>query len=148
MPAKMSEIVIQFKDLPHHIFSNYEHVPANKLTIRLQPDEGVELKMMNKVPGLDARMKLQQTTLDLSFSETFKNERIADAYERLLLEAMMGNQTLFVSRKEVEEAWKWVDGIIDAWQLSSDGPKSYQAGSWGPFTAVALMSKDGRSWND
>ncbi|GAA5214588.1 glucose-6-phosphate dehydrogenase [Corallincola platygyrae] len=148
MPGKLSEIVIQFKELPHHIFSNYENVPANKLTIRLQPDEGVELKMMNKVPGLDARMKLQQTTLDLSFSETFKDERIADAYERLLLEAMMGNQTLFVCREEVEEAWKWVDGIIDAWQLNNEGPKSYQAGSWGPCAAIGLITKDGRSWNE
>jgi glucose-6-phosphate 1-dehydrogenase len=106
LPAKETEIVVHFKELPHNIFKEtYKNLPANKLIIRLQPDEGVEIHLLNKVPGLGERMELQQTKLDLSFSDTFKNDRIADAYERLMLEAMLGNQSLFVRRDEVEAAW-------------------------------------------
>lgn len=104
--------------------------------------------MMNKVPGLEQTTRLQTTKLDLSFSDTFKNERIADAYERLLLEAMLGNQALFVRRDEVEQAWTWVDGIISAWEMSNEKPKSYPAGTWGPVASVALITKDGRSWDE
>lgn len=130
MPKKHSEVVICFKPQPHNIFhETYRELPANKLIIRLQPDEGVEIQMMNKIPGLGEHMRLQQSKLDLSFDETFKSQRIADAYERLLLEAMLGNQYLFVRRDEVEQAWQWVDGIINAWRNSNEPPKSYQSGS-------------------
>ena len=116
MTTKRSEVVIHFKRLPHNIFKeSYRKLPANRLIIRLQPDEGVEIEVLNKVPGLGKGVQLQRTMLDLSFSETFKNERIADAYERLLLEAMRGNQALFIRRDEVEQAWTWVDSIQDAW---------------------------------
>jgi len=95
MPTKLSEVVIVFKQLPHNIFSkSYKRLPPNKLIIRLQPHEGIEIMMLNKVPGIAEGVKLQQTMLDLSFSEVFKVERIPDAYERLLLEAMRGNQAL------------------------------------------------------
>ncbi|MBW8191557.1 glucose-6-phosphate dehydrogenase [Neiella marina] len=149
LPSKVSEIVIKFKKQPHNIFAHaYRSLPANKLTIRLQPNEGVELQFLNKVPGLDDPMKLQQAKLDLSFSETFVNERIADAYERLLYEAMVGNQTLFVSRPEVEQAWKWADSIIEAWQHCGVRAKPYQAGTWGPVSSVALLAKDDRTWHE
>ncbi|NRB25105.1 glucose-6-phosphate dehydrogenase [Shewanella sp.] len=149
MPAKSSEIVVYFKNPPHNLYrSSYRTLPPNKLTIRLQPHEGVEIQMMNKVPGLEQKQRLQTTKLDLSFSETFKSERIADAYERLLLEAMLGNQALFVRRDEVEQAWTWVDGIIQAWEESNEKPKAYPAGSWGPVASVALIAKDGRSWDE
>ncbi|BAJ02288.1 glucose-6-phosphate dehydrogenase [Shewanella violacea] len=149
MPAKSSEIVVYFKNPPHNLYSSsYRNLPPNKLTIRLQPHEGVEIQMMNKVPGLEQKQRIQTTKLDLSFSETFKNERIADAYERLLLEAMLGNQALFVRRDEVEQAWTWVDGIIQAWEESNEKPKPYPAGSWGPVASVALIAKDGRSWDE
>ena len=88
--------------------------------------------MLNKVPGLGKGLRLQRTMLDLSFSETFKGERIPDAYERLLLEAMRGNQALFIRRDEVEQAWTWVDSIQNAWQEQYEPPKAYAAGSWGP----------------
>ena len=149
MPFKSSEIVVYFKNPPHNLYrASYRNLPPNKLTIRLQPHEGVEIQMMNKVPGLEQKQRLQTTKLDLSFSDTFKNERIADAYERLLLEAMLGNQALFVRRDEVEQAWKWVDGIIQSWEQSGEKPKSYPAGTWGPVASVALITKDGRSWDE
>ncbi|MBV7316335.1 glucose-6-phosphate dehydrogenase [Shewanella sp. NIFS-20-20] len=149
MPFKSSEIVVYFKNPPHNLYrASCRNLPPNKLTIRLQPHEGVEIQMMNKVPGLEQSTRLQTTKLDLSFTDTFKNERIADAYERLLLEAMLGNQALFVRRDEVEQAWKWVDGIIQAWEMSNERPKSYPAGTWGPVASVALITKDGRSWDE
>ncbi len=149
MPKKHSEVVICFKPQPHNIFhENYSELPANKLIIRLQPDEGVEIQVMNKIPGLGESMRLQQSKLDLSFDETFKSQRIADAYERLLLEAMLGNQYLFVRRDEVEQAWQWVDGILEAWKHSNEPPKSYQAGSWGPVAAISMMARDERNWDE
>ena len=149
MPEKRSEVVICFKPQPHNIFhETYKHLPANKLIIRLQPDEGVEVQVMNKIPGLGEHMQLKQTKLDLSFDETFKSKRIADAYERLLLEALLGNQYLFVRRDEVEHAWRWVDGILDAWKATSEAPKSYQAGSWGPVAAISLLARDNRNWDE
>ncbi len=149
MPTKVSEVVIVFKQLPHNIFGRtFKKLPPNKLIIRLQPHEGIEVMMMNKVPGIDDGVKLQQTYLDLSFSEVFKIERIPDAYERLLLETMLGNQALFVSRAEVEEAWKWIDSIQDAWAEMTEPPKPYPAGTWGPVAAVTLLAKDGREWEE
>lgn len=147
MPAKLSEVVIVFKKLPHNIFTgNRRSLPENKLIIRLQPHEGIEIMMLNKVPGIAERVRLQKTMLDLSFSEAFKVERIPDAYERLMLEAMRGNQALFISRDEVEEAWRWIDSIQDAWAEQAEPPKPYPAGSWGPVAAVTLLAKDGRQW--
>jgi len=149
MPAKQSEIIIQFKALPHNIFKDsFESLPANKLSIRLQPDEGVDVEILNKVPGIDEHIKVQGTKLDLSFSEAFKGSHLVDAYERLLLEAMRGNSTLFISREEIEQAWTWVDSIQNAWQETQDAPKSYAAGSWGPEEAATLLARDGRKWEE
>ncbi|RUO43398.1 glucose-6-phosphate dehydrogenase [Idiomarina aquatica] len=149
MPEKRSEVVITFKKQPHNIFhETLPDLPPNKLIIRLQPDEGVEVQMLNKIPGLGKRMQLKATTLDLSFDETFKKKRIADAYERLLLEVMHGNQYLFVHRQEVEHAWDWVDSIIAAWETTEATPKPYPAGSWGPVAAVSLLAQDGREWDE
>lgn len=149
MPNKVSEVVICFKPQPHNIFrETYKQLPANKLIIRLQPDEGVEIQIMNKIPGLGETMQLQQSKLDLSFDETFQAQRIADAYERLLLEAMLGNQYLFVRRDEVEQAWKWVDGILDAWRMNNEPPKAYPAGTWGPVAAISLLARDDRNWDE
>ena len=149
LPTKGTEIVVHFKELPHNIFRDtYKTLPDNKLIIRLQPDEGVEIHLLNKVPGLGEQMELQQTKLDLSFSDTFKTDRIADAYERLMLEAMLGNQSLFVRRDEVEAAWAWVDGIIDAWNHTNELPKPYPAGSWGPVASIAMLARDDREWDE
>ncbi|MTB65719.1 glucose-6-phosphate dehydrogenase [Providencia sp. wls1943] len=149
LPAKCSEVVVYFKKPALNIFSeSYQDLPQNKLTIRLQPDEGIDIEIMNKAPGLDHKHRLQTTKLDLSFSETFNQTHLADAYERLLLEAMRGIQALFVRRDEVEEAWKWVDSIMEAWAMDNDAPKPYQAGTWGPIASVAMIARDGRSWNE
>jgi glucose-6-phosphate 1-dehydrogenase len=149
LPTKASEVVIYFKRQPHNLFGDsFSQLPPNKLVIRLQPEEGVEVTVMNKVPGLTSTggMDLQKSKLDLSFSEEFADQRIADAYEKLLLEVMIGNQALFVRRDEVEQAWTWVDSIINAWNNSNEGPEHYQAGTWGPVSSIGLLAKEGRSW--
>jgi glucose-6-phosphate 1-dehydrogenase len=147
MTAKRSEVLIYFKQQPHNIFrESYRLLPPNKLIIRLQPDEGVEIEMLNKVPGIDAGVRLQTTLLDLSFFTAFKGERIADAYERLMLEAMRGNQALFIHRDEVEWSWKWIDSIQNAWAGQNAPIRIYPAGSWGPVAAHSLLAKDCREW--
>ncbi|MEA1922812.1 MAG: glucose-6-phosphate dehydrogenase [Pseudomonadota bacterium] len=149
MATKRSEVVINFKQLPHNIFADsYRNLPPNKLVIRLQPDEGVEIEMLNKVPGIGKGVQLQRTMLDLSFSDAFEGERIAGAYERLILEVMLGNQALFIHRDEVERSWTWIDSIQDAWAQCNEAPKSYPAGTWGPVASVALLARDGREWEE
>ncbi|AFP85155.1 glucose-6-phosphate dehydrogenase [secondary endosymbiont of Ctenarytaina eucalypti] len=148
LPTKCSEVVVYFKNPVLNLFlDSYQQLPQNKLTIRLQPREGMDIQILNKVPGLDHKHRLQTTKLDLSFNKTFHQEHLADAYERLLLESMRGIQALFVRRDEVEEAWKWIDSIMEAWKAGNDSPKPYQAGTWGPLSSIAMMTRDRRSWN-
>lgn len=142
LPSRVSEIVVHFRSVPHSMF---DHAPEpNRLVIRLQPDEGVKLWLMIKDPG-PGGMRLQHVPLDMSFAESF-SARNPDAYERLILDVVRGNQTLFMRRDEVEAAWTWVDPIIEAWTTSNEQPKPYVAGTWGPTAAVALTERDGRSW--
>ncbi|PKM11723.1 MAG: glucose-6-phosphate dehydrogenase [Gammaproteobacteria bacterium HGW-Gammaproteobacteria-3] len=149
MGYKRTEIVINFKQLPHNIFSDsFPDLPPNKLIIHLQPNEGMEVEILNKVPGIDEHIKLQQTKLDLSFFETFTQNRIFGGYEKLMLEALRGNPTLFISRAEIEQAWTWVDSIQDAWRHTNEKPKPYPSGSWGPVASVALLARDGRAWEE
>lgn len=149
LARKQSEINIHFKAQPHNIFrSAYPQLPPNQLTIRLQPDEGIELQMMNKVPGITEISRISRNQLDLSFSESFGTERVVDAYERLLFEAMLQNQSWFLGRDEVETAWAWVDEILLAWKNSGDPPDPYPAGSWGPASAITLIARDGRQWDE
>ncbi len=149
MACKRSEVVINYKPLPHNIFTgNCRKLPANKLIIRLQPDEGVEIEMLNKVPGLSDGLHLKRSMLDLSFSEAFGKERIAGAYERLILEVMQGKQALFICRDEVERSWQWIDSIQEAWARTSEPLKPYPAGSWGPVASVALLARDEREWEE
>ena len=101
---------------------------------------------MNKIPGIASQMQIHENKLDLSFSDTYANERVIDAYERLILEVLNGNQALFVRRDEVEAAWEWADGIIEAWGESNDKPKPYAAGSWGPVSSISLIARDDRQW--
>lgn len=149
MPTKVSEVVIYFKRQPHNLFNDsFKNLPPNKLVIRLQPDEGVEITVMNKVPGLTSSgsMDLQKSKLNLSLSEAFGDERIPDAYEKLLLEVMLGNQALFVRRDEIEQAWNWVDSILEAWKNTNEPPEPYQAGTWGPVDSIGLLARANRSW--
>jgi glucose-6-phosphate 1-dehydrogenase len=145
MAKRVSEICIQFRDIPHSIFDHAEGAPRpNKLIIRLQPDEGVKLMMMIKDPG-PGGMRLREVPLNLSFAQTF-SERTPEAYERLLLDVVRGNQTLFMRRDELEAAWKWVDPIREAWDRASEPPQPYTAGTWGPTGSIALIERDGRTW--
>ncbi|WP_417544342.1 glucose-6-phosphate dehydrogenase [Marinobacter sp.] len=147
LPEKLSQIIIHFKPAPHYIFDpDQRHLANNKLIIRLQPDEGMSLKILTKDQGLHKGMRLRQGPLELTFSETFEAERIPDAYERLLWEIMKGNQYLFVRRDEVEHAWRWVDQVIRNWTDGGDPPKRYAAGTWGPVASIAMITRDGRSW--
>lgn len=149
LPVRSSEIVIQFKSIPHSIFRPYttDQAVPNRLVIRLQPDEGVSLRLMTKDPG-PGGMRLRAASLDLSFKDEFELERFPDAYERLLLDVVRGNRTLFMRRDELEAAWEWVTPILNAWTASDEEPKPYQSGSWGPTAAAMLMDRDGRHWHE
>ncbi|WP_339512508.1 glucose-6-phosphate dehydrogenase [Pseudomonas sp. RL_15y_Pfl2_60] len=147
MAEKMSQIVIHFKEPPHYIFAAEQRpLISNRLIIRLQPDEGISLQVMTKDQGLDKGMQLRSGPLQLSFSDTYQSARIPDAYERLLLEVMRGNQNLFVRKDEIEHAWLWCDQLIDGWKRLGDKPKPYAAGSWGPMASIALITRDGKAW--
>ena len=144
LPDRLSEIVVTFRPIPYSVFDDSAGpIEANRLVIRLQPDEGVKLWLMIKDPG-PGGMRLQHVPLDMSFAEAF-SVRNPDAYERLILDVVRGNQTLFMRRDEVETAWSWIDPILDAWAESTDLPKPYTAGTWGPAAAVALIERDGRT---
>ena len=145
LAQRASEIVVQMRPIPLSIFpQDVGEVRPNRLVIRLQPDEGVRLYLMSKDPG-PGGMRLKTTPLNLSFSETFK-VRFPDAYERLLMDVVRGNQTLFMRKDEVEAAWTWCEPILEGWSRLDDGMERYGAGSWGPSGAVALMVRDGRRW--
>jgi glucose-6-phosphate 1-dehydrogenase len=147
LPSRASEIVIQFRNIPHSIFDHAEGAPKpNRLVIRIQPDEGVKLFLMIKDPG-PGGMRLREVPLNLSFAATF-SERTPEAYERLLLDVIRGQQTLFMRRDELEAAWQWVDPIREGWDGAPDAPQSYTAGSWGPTGAIALIERDGRTWHE
>ncbi len=147
MAQRVSEIVINFKPVPHSIFQTNAGRPvSNQLVIRLQPNEGVKQWIMIKDPG-PGGMRLRHVPLDMSFAEAF-NVRSPDAYERLLLDVVRGNQTLFMRRDEVEAAWKWVDPILQSWEETSQKVKNYRAGTWGPSASIALIERDGHTWHE
>lgn len=149
MSNRYSEIVIQFKPV---IFKFIDVDPNalnnNQLVIRLQPNEGIEMMLMNKVPGLSEGTRLQNVGLNLSFEEAFEDHRSPSAYERLLLDVTRGDQTLFMRSDELRGAWKWVDGMIDGWEATRQAPQKYKAGSNGPDDALGLLIKDGCKWQD
>ncbi|CAL4042963.1 Glucose-6-phosphate 1-dehydrogenase [Buchnera aphidicola (Tetraneura ulmi)] len=149
MKKKYSEISIFFKKLPINIFKkSIPNLNQNKLTIRLQPNEGIDIHILNKFPGFNKSTNhLVDSKLQFNYLENFKKNHIIDAYERLLLESMKGIQSLFVRRDEVEEAWKWVDSIIKIWEKNKIKPELYSAGTWGPTSSKQMMNQDGRSWN-
>jgi glucose-6-phosphate 1-dehydrogenase len=145
LATRVSEIVVTFKPIPHSVFdAGAGPIAPNRLVIRLQPDEGVKLWLMIKDPG-PGGMRLSHVPLDMSFADAF-NVRNPDAYERLIMDVVRGNQALFMRRDEVEAAWAWIDPMLESWSASPDLPKPYTAGSWGPSAAVALIERDGRTW--
>jgi glucose-6-phosphate 1-dehydrogenase len=145
MSKRYSEIVVDFKEIPHSIFPNKGScIDSNKLVIRLQPDESISMFIMNKTPGLTDGMRLQKVKLDLKVAENAP--RVPDAYEYLLLDVVRNNPTLFMRRDEVEAAWIWADSILDGWAENNIKPKPYPAGTNGPAASIAMIEKDGRSW--
>ncbi|GGX39545.1 glucose-6-phosphate dehydrogenase [Saccharospirillum salsuginis] len=148
LPSRYSEIVIQFKDVPHSIFPHGSNLSGNKLVIRLQPEESIQLFMMNKLPGLGEGMQMTPVTLNLTMPDHIADVRVPEAYERLILDVIRGNSTLFVHRDEVEAAWVWADAILDGWRQSTVAPHAYPSGSWGPQAAFELVARDGRSWHE
>jgi glucose-6-phosphate 1-dehydrogenase len=152
MPNRQSEILIQFKPVTHSIFRRNGYGSAlepNALIIRLQPDEAIRLCLMAKRPGLDRDgVKLQEIGLDVSLTNAFEGARRRVAYERLLLDLIEGDTTLFVRRDEVEAQWAWIDSIAAGWKESGQKVVQYAAGTWGPSAGIALIERDGASWYD
>ena len=144
MSSRRSEIVIQFKPVPHSIFGDTQLNP-NKLVIRLQPDEAVKLWFEVKEPGAGG-MRLKTLPLNLTYADNFA-VRYPDAYERLLMDVVRGNLSLFMRRDEVEAAWKWVDGILESWEQSGQRTVLYSAGSEGPAEADELLGGSGHKWS-
>jgi glucose-6-phosphate 1-dehydrogenase len=117
--------------------------------MKLQPQEGIRMTVMAKEPGLDrAGIELKQVDLDVSLTAAFAGTRRRIAYERLLLDLLDGDTTLFVRRDEIEAAWTWIDSIHNAWASTATQCKPYTAGSWGPSAAIALIERDGASWHE
>ncbi|MGB0848612.1 MAG: glucose-6-phosphate dehydrogenase [Thiolinea sp.] len=148
--ARFTEIAIVFKKPAHSVFADVTATPVqpNVLSIRLQPDEGLQLQIMTKDPG-PGGFRMHDTQLDMQFAEGRSDDwRMPDAYERLLMDVVRGNQTLFMRGDEVEAAWSWIDPIIAAWDSIGQKPDDYEPGSRGPITAMEMLAKDGRRWRE
>jgi glucose-6-phosphate 1-dehydrogenase len=147
LPKRVTEIAIQFKTAPLMLFKRSDaqgQVEPNTLTLRIQPDEGISLKFGAKVPGTD--MQIRSVNMDFFYGSSFVRQQ-PEAYERLLLDCMLGDSTLFTRRDEVEAAWSFVQGILDEWQ---NEPRSsiltYESGTWGPQAADEFIWRDGYRW--
>jgi glucose-6-phosphate 1-dehydrogenase len=149
LKARTSEITVVFKDAPHSIFGAEAGRHNNELRIRLQPNEGMTLDVTIKEPG-QGGMRLVDVPLDMSFAEALGPNvaEVPDAYERLIMDVIRGNQTLFMRGDEVEAAWAWTDPIIEGWQARGEVPKTYDSGSDGPTDATAMIARDGRIWRE
>lgn len=147
LKARMSEIVVRFKEPPHSIFESDAGTHSNALTIRLQPNEGMDLRVTIKEPG-PGGMRLIEVPLDMTFADALGAEagEIPDAYERLVMDVIRGNQTLFMRGDEVEAAWAWTDPIIEGWRDRNERPLPYDSYSEGPVDSLMLLHRDGRRW--
>jgi len=147
MAARHAQIVINFREVPHPIFPGSAR--ANKLVIKLQPEDGLELHLLAAKGGVGSQQgeQLAPVSLDLDFDKAFAHERVG-AYERLLLDAIAGRLNLFVRSDEQEQAWRWVMPVLEAWAQDSHGPRPYAAGTWGPPAASAMVARDGCSWDE
>jgi len=150
LPERTTEILIQFRCIPHSIFDRASaRLKPNRLLIGIQPEENITLSMMTKLPGLDCDgIALREVPLDIAMPDAFTGKHHRIAYERLLLDLIEGDQTLFVRRDEVEAQWQWIDAIRETWAKEGVTPKPYAAGSWGPSAAIALAERDGVSWHE
>ncbi len=150
MPERVTEIVVQFRSVPHSIFAEMgATMQPNRLVIGIQPEENITLNLTAKVPGLGQDgIRLRSVPLNIAMPDAFVGQHRRIAYERLLLDLIEGDQTLFVRRDEVEAQWQWVDAIRDVWDKEEQAPKTYTAGTWGPSAAIALAERDGVSWHE
>ncbi|HWH80616.1 MAG TPA: glucose-6-phosphate dehydrogenase [Burkholderiaceae bacterium] len=142
LATRDAQIVVNFRPTPHYIFPGLDR--ANRLVINLQPEDGLELHLL-AAKGTGQHEQLSPVSLDLDFEKAFAENRVG-AYERLLLEAIAGRLNLFVRSDEQEQAWRWVEPVIDAWARDGAGPRPYAAGTWGPAAASALVARDGFAW--
>ena len=144
LPARDAQIVVNFRPTPHSIFPGFN--PGNKLIIKLQPEDGLELHLLAAKDSGQSEA-LTPVFLDLDFDKAFAENRVG-AYERLLLDAIAGKLNLFVRSDEQEQAWRWVEPILDAWERDNTPPRPYAAGTWGPAAASALVARDGFAWDE
>ncbi len=142
MPARDAQIVVNFREVPHPIFPGTR--AANKLVIKLQPEDGLELHLL-AAKGGGGEERLFPVSLDLDFDKAFPSDRVG-GYERLLMDAIAGRLNLFVRSDEQEQAWRWVEPVLQAWSADTLGPRPYAAGGWGPAAASALVARDGCAW--
>ncbi len=143
LQQRQSEIIIEFADQPFSIFDTSNKQTTNRLVIRLQPEESIQLEMMVKEPGSGMNLNAVKLGLDLQQSS---DKRRAEAYERLLMDVIHGRLTHFMRHDELEAAWTWVEPILNGWQTQGEKPRPYSAGSWGPAAASAMLARDGFSW--
>jgi glucose-6-phosphate 1-dehydrogenase len=145
LPKRVTEVALQFQRVPHLPFSaaNSEGLHQNALILRIQPDEGISLRFGAKVPG--QAFEVRDVLMDFSYGAAFLEEP-PEAYERLLLDAMIGDPTLFIRTDEVEQAWRIVDPLLEAWSHPDTPLASYRAGTWGPRQADQLIEREGRQW--
>jgi glucose-6-phosphate 1-dehydrogenase len=162
LAERACEIVVQFKEIPHSIFSmQHKETMANKLIFRLQPDEGIRLQLCEKKLGSGMNVRPMTLSLNpenpsqvsinsqqLDVEANNNRVRVPEAYERLLFDVLASNATLFLRDDELMQAWNWVDPILAAWQESDSIPEPYTAGTWGPAASTLLLAKDGRLWNE
>ena len=144
LAARDSQIVVNFRPTPHSIFPGVNR--PNKLVIKLQPEDGLELHLL-AAKGSGQSEALVPVSLDLDFDKAFAENRVG-AYERLLLDAIAGRLNLFVRSDEQEQAWRWVEPVLNAWEQDTTGPRPYAAGTWGPAAASALVARDGCAWSE
>src|SRR5207253_520733 len=145
LPKRVTEVAMQFHGVPHLPFAAHlaKGLEPNALVLRIQPDEGITLRFGAKVPGQE--FQVRSVSMDFFYGAAFLEET-PEAYERLLLDALVGDQTLFIRSDEVEQAWQIVDPILNAWGDESAPLARYDAGSWGPAEADDLLARDGRQW--
>jgi len=144
LASRHAQIVVNFREVPHPIFPGSAR--ANKLVIKLQPEDGLELHLLAAKGGAQGEL-LAPVSLDLDFDKAFASERVG-AYERLLMDAIAGRLNLFVRSDEQEQAWRWVEPILQAWAADPNGPRPYAAGTWGPPASSAMVARDGCTWDE
>ena len=148
LPKRVSEVAIQFKDVPQVLFNTIRDAPLEPtvFSLRVQPEEGLSMRIASKLPG--PKMRIYPVKMEFNYSSSFGNA-IPEAYERLLLDVMAGDATLFMRRDPVDAAWRFVMPILNRWEQGRvrDLPE-YQCGTWGPIEADRIVEADGRSWRN